>query len=98
VEPGKKGVKGHRNASKYEVVDGGTGYAVQMAIDSEKDVFVFDQNKELWFRWSYNSMRFIQMKETPAITEQNFAGIGTREIKPCGIKAIEDVYIKTFGK
>jgi len=98
VAPGKKGPKGYKNSSKKEVVDGGTGYAVQMAIDAEKEVFVFDQDRNAWHRWSYNSMRFVQMKECPAITEQDFAGIGTREIKPNGVAAIEEVYEKTFGK
>lgn len=97
VEPGKKGSRGFRNSSKLEAVDGGTGYAVQMAIDSEKEVFVFDQDRNAWHRWSYNSMRFVQMKECPAITEQDFAGIGTREIRQNGIAAIEEVYRKTFG-
>jgi len=38
------------------------------------------------------------MKDIPSITSQNFAGIGTREIQPNGIKAIKDVYEKTFNK
>jgi len=97
VSPGKKGPKGYKNSAKWEVVDGGTGYAVQMAIDEEKEVFVFDQERNSWHRWSYNSMKFVPMKECPAITEQDFAGIGTREIKQNGIDAIEEVYRKTFG-
>jgi hypothetical protein len=38
------------------------------------------------------------MKDVPCITSQNFAGIGTREIQPNGIKAIKDVFEKTFNK
>lgn len=98
VGAGQKGSKGYRNSSKLEAVDGGTGYAVQMAIDAEKEVFVFDQERDAWHRWSYNSMRFVPMKECPSITEQDFAGIGTREIRPNGIAAIEEVYEKTFGQ
>ena len=98
VEPGKKGSRGFKNSSRLEAVDGGTGYAVQMAIDAEKEVFVFDQDRNAWHRWSYNSMKFVAMKECPAITEQDFAGIGTREIRQNGIAAIEEVYEKTFGK
>lgn len=97
VDPGKKSNKGYYSKSKYQTVDGGTGYAVMMAIDNNKEVFVFDQNKNNWFRWSYSSMSFIQC-ETPEIKTQNFAGIGTREISPDGIKAIESVYFKTFTK
>lgn len=98
IKAGEKSVKGYKNNSKSDVVDGGTGYAVMMAINQENDVYVFDQIKDRWFRWSYNSLRFVEIKEVPLITEQDFAGIGTREIQPNGIKAIRDVYEKTFLK
>jgi hypothetical protein len=97
VEPGKKGSKGFYNKSEFQVVDGGTGYAVQMAINNGKFVYVFDQNKDKWFRWSYTSLRFIEVTKPLKISYENFAGIGTREIKPNGIKAIEEVYKLTFN-
>lgn len=97
IKAGEKSVKGYKNNSKNDVVDGGTGYAVMMAINQENDVYVFDQIKDKWFRWSYNSLRFVELKEVPLITEQDFTGIGTREIQPNGIKAIRDVYEKTFS-
>jgi len=73
---------------------GGTGYAIQMGINENKPVYVFDQLRDQWYKningeWS-NS-------EIPVLT-QNFAGIGTRELNNLGIKAIEDVYKKTFNK
>lgn len=98
VEPGKKGIKGYYNKSKIQTVDGGTGYAIMCAINNLRDVYVFDQFKLKWFRWSHTTMSFIDLKETPRIGTQNFAGIGTREITTDGIKAIEDVYLKTFNK
>lgn len=98
IKAGEKSSKGYKNNSKSDVVDGGTGYAVMMAINQENDVYVFDQTKDKWFRWSYNALRFMETKEVPSITEQDFAGIGTREIQPNGIKAIRDVYEKTFLK
>lgn len=98
IKAGEKSVKGYKNNSKNDVVDGGTGYAVMMSINQENDVYVFDQTKDKWFRWSYNSLRFVELKEVPQITEQDFAGIGTREIQPNGVKAIRDVYEKTFLK
>jgi len=73
-------------------VSGGTGWAVQMAIDKEIPVFVFCQLARKWFKYS---SRFWIDCETPELT-RNFAGIGTREIDDHGIKAIEDVYKKTF--
>lgn len=96
VDPGKKSPKGYYSKSKFQTVDGGTGYAVMMGINNKKDVYVFDQLKNNWFRWSYSSMSFIQLSEIPIIKTQNFAGIGTREITSDGLKAIEDVYKKTF--
>ena len=71
-----------------QCVAGGTGYAVGMAINHNKPVFVYDQNREHWYTWRRN--RFVECP-IPALTEQ-FAGIGTREIKQCGLDAIRDVY------
>ena len=69
-----------------------------MAINNNKDVYVFDQVKERWFRWSANSVTFIELKSCPKIAVQNFAGIGTRQINEAGIKAIREVYKKTFNQ
>ena len=96
VEPGAKSPKGYYSKAKIQTVDGGTGYAVMMAINNMREVYVFDQIKLKWFRWSYSTMSFIELKETPKIRTHNFAGIGTREITADGIKAIEEVYQKTF--
>lgn len=96
VEPGKKGSKGYANKSIYQVVDGGTGYACMCAIDNKKPVYVFDQGLNKWFRWSYISLSFIEVKDIKIKTE-NFAGIGTRDIKSNGIEAIRDIYKRTFN-
>lgn len=98
VDPGKKGPKGYYSKSKLQTISGGTGYAVMMAILHQKPVYVFDQVKKEWFKWSYNSMSFVVLKETPKISFQNFAGIGTREINEDGIKAIKELYEKTFNR
>lgn len=98
VDPGKKGSLGYYSKAKYQSVDGGTGYAVQMGINNLKEIYVFDQNKIKWFRWSYVSMSFVEVKYTPTIESQNFAGIGTRKINEHGVKAIKDLFIETFGK
>jgi hypothetical protein len=80
-----------------ETVDGGTGWAVQMAVDCDKPVFVFLQDLMGggWFRYmpivGFESCR----GEIPTLTK-NFAGVGTREILPSGIKAIQEVYKKNF--
>lgn len=97
VKVGEKNIKGYYNRGKYDMVDGGTGYAVQMAINNQKPVYVYDQKVNNWFRWSYSSLSFVMMKDSPKINFQNFAGIGTRQITKNGIEAITEVYNKTFN-
>ena len=80
------------------IVKGGTGYAVQMAINEGKPVYVFDGTKAGWYKYDYNSKTFIPT-ETPILTK-NFAGIGSRtlgtqEVINKSIQAIRDVYEQT---
>jgi hypothetical protein len=96
IKPGEKNSKGYYNKGKYDIVDGGTGYAVQMGINNEREVFVFDQVRDKWFRWSYSTLQFVEIKDTPVITNNDFAGIGTRELEPNGLKAIRDIYEKSL--
>jgi hypothetical protein len=96
IKVGDKNSKGYYNKGKYDVVDGGTGYAVMMGINHDKEVFVFDQIRDKWYKWSYTTMKFIEFKDEIKIGVQNFAGIGTRNILPNGIQAIKDIYSNTF--
>jgi hypothetical protein len=96
VDPGKKDSKGYKNKWKQQIVSGGTGYAVMMAVLSERDVYVFDQNIGKWHRWSYLSEKFQQV-EPPLITENQFAGIGTRQLSESGRAAIDSLFEKTFS-
>jgi hypothetical protein len=98
IEPGKKTIKGYYSKSKIQTVDGGTGYCTQMSISNYRMVYVFEQDKDKWFRWSYTSLKFELCGTPPTISSENFAGVGTREIKPNGIKAIEDLYKRTFNQ
>lgn len=77
---------------KNNVVDGGTGWAVQMAIDVNKPVYVFDQERNKWY--TKVDEDWVEIG-TPTLTP-NFAGIGTRNINQNGIEAIRDVYENTF--
>lgn len=92
LKEGDTSKSGYTVSCKSPSVDGGTGYAVQMGIQAGKTVYVFDQNKEKWFKWSYIIEDFIELKVTPKIQTKNFAGIGTREINRAGEKAIEEVF------
>ena len=95
VKKGQKSKKGYTVSCTS--VDGGTGYAVQMAILNEKTVYVFDQETEEWFKWSYIIDKYIKIK-APTIQSKNFAGIGTRDINEAGKKAIEEIFANSFEK
>ena len=87
-----------RFANKLKtIVDGGTGWAVQMAILEGKTVYFFNQDDCMWYTYSSIVGKFTITGGTPTLVE-DFAGIGTREITPRGKKAISDVYDKTFNK
>lgn len=79
---------------KNGIVDGGTGWAVQMAIDDNKPVYVYDQTRKQWF--SNINGQWQVFSGIPKLTK-NFAGIGTRELNQDGKDAIKQVYENTFN-
>lgn len=79
---------------KNSIVEGGTGWAVQMAINEGKPVYVFSQNNGKWYK---NINGKWESSDVPTLTP-NFAGIGTRELNDAGKQAIVDVFTKTFGE
>jgi hypothetical protein len=89
---------------KGNVVEGGTGWAVQMAIDNRTPVYVYDQTTKHWYYYLYKSYEYdkygnsfvLMWNFIPSLTK-NFAGIGTREINQDGITAIKTIYKNTFG-
>lgn len=76
-------------------VSGGTGWAVQMAVDSKKPVYVFDQVNNTWFFFNYEHGIFWPYHTIPKLTE-NFAGVGTRDINDNGVLAIEKILEYNF--
>ena len=95
LRPGEKNSKGYTVRSTIPSVDGGTGYAVQMAIDLHKPVHVFDQQYKHWYRFDYDQNTFVA-EDIPTLTTK-FAGVGTRQINEDGVNAIEQIFEKTFG-
>ena len=59
-------------------VKGGTGYAVAMAVNANKPVYVFDPIKNKWFKRGENA--WTPLSSAPKLTP-NFAGIGTRDVE-----------------
>lgn len=88
--------KGFINRSGKQVVSGGTGWAVEMGIQKNMPIYVFDMDCEQWHQWTYRINMFLEC-DTPILT-QSFAGIGSRQLTEAGIKAIRGVYTKTFNE
>ena len=95
VRPGEKLFPNQINDTRVAVnaaVQGGTGYAVAMAILHGKPVYVYDQERKQWFSNIDGKWRISQI---PTLTK-DFAGIGSRNLNEDGKKAIEEVYNKTI--
>lgn len=72
------------------VVSGGTGWTVQMALDTNKECFFFEQNINEWLKFDYDTQKFKLYNSIPNLTN-NFAGVGTRKINDNGINAIHKI-------
>jgi hypothetical protein len=96
IAPGEVDYQGYTNETGKEIVAGGTGWAVEMAIQKGKPVYVFDMTAKMWYYWDNNWNGFVPLLDAPTLTK-SYAGIGSRLLTPEGEKAIEDVYINTFN-
>lgn len=77
------------------IVYGGTGWAIQMAIDHNvEDIYIFHQGANIWLKYNYKNKLFDKIDYIPTL-KKSFAGIGTRNLKPNGLQAIIDVYNQT---
>ena len=90
LDPKEQGERIPNNTSR-QIVDGGTGYAVELAIQHNKPVYVFNQKDDKWYTWKD---KFVEC-EQPTLTE-NFAGIGTRNLSMEGSHAIRRLFVDTF--
>ena len=104
VGEGEKIFPDQKNDTRYAIapsVTGGTGYAVGMAINHNKPIYVYNQGKiknsyeQGWYRYDYSTKDFVKT-EIPTLTN-NFAGIGSRTLSQNDIKQIENVYNRTFS-
>lgn len=76
-----------------DTVKGGTGWGVELAKLFNRPVHVYDQEKKEWFAWKDN--RWVE--DTPVITDNTFAGTGTRNLTADGKRAIHDLFERSFG-
>ena len=81
-----------------KIVNGGTGWAVQMAIDNRKPVYFYNQDELQWYEVRYDKdgagFSFVKRPSAPVLTIR-FAGIGSRELSEYGRKAIADTFLAT---
>lgn len=93
VYPGQRNKQGYIVKSKIPSIDGGTGYAVQMAINMDKPVHVFDYTKNKWYVYDKNKKDFVE-EQTPQLTPR-FTGIGSRDI--ANVDWIKDVVKNVYN-
>lgn len=76
-------------------VRGGTGWGVELARLWKKPLFVFDQERRSWFRWSGRAW---EMAQPPVISTETFAGVGTQDLTDDGRRAIAELFMRSFGE
>ena len=76
-------------------VRGGTGWGAELARLWRKPLFVFDQTKKSWFRWTGTAW---EIAAPPVITTELFAGVGTQNLNEDGKQAILELFVRSFGQ
>ena len=75
-------------------VKGGTGWGAEFAKLCNKPLFVFDQDRDGWFRWTGREW---SPESAPVIQHVHFTGTGTRSMEDNGKKAIEALFDRSFA-
>ena len=74
-------------------IKGGTGWGVELAKFFNRDISVFDQDKERWFKWADSQWH----EDEPSIPQRTFAATGTRNLTDAGRAAIKALFERSFG-
>jgi hypothetical protein len=74
-------------------VRGGTGWGAEFAKLCDKPLFVFDQQRQGWFRWE--PTRWTPVRH-PVISKAKFTGTGTRSLTEAGAQAISELFSRSF--
>ena len=75
-------------------VKGGTGWGAEFAKLCNKPLFVFDQARGAWFRWTGEDW---EADPAPRIGHPHFTGTGTRFLEPAGREAIDALFARSFA-
>jgi hypothetical protein len=75
-------------------VKGGTGWGVELAKLFNRNVHVFDQDKNAWFTWNHDEWK----QGEPTLPESGaFSATGTRHLSDGGREAIEDLFRRSLA-
>ncbi len=75
-------------------VTGGTGWSVELARMWNKKLWVFDQDKDGWYRWTGDEWS----PGEPVIDVAHVCGTGTRYLTDTGRAAIDALFARSFPK
>ena len=75
-----------------QTVRGGTGWGAEFAKLCNKPLWVFDQDRDSWFRWDGSNWAPATGAAAPAIAHPHFTGTGTRNLHDNGRQAIADLF------
>jgi hypothetical protein len=78
-------------------VRGGTGWGAEFAKLCNKPLFVFDQEKDCWDRWTGTEWAVCTGRDLPIVTHPHFTGTGTRQLHDNGRKAIAELFARSFS-
>jgi hypothetical protein len=73
-------------------VTGGTGWSVELARMWNKRTWVFDQDRDAWFRWDGSAW----VPGEARVVTPTFCGTGTRYLAPNGQRAIDELFLRSF--
>jgi hypothetical protein len=76
-----------------DTVKGGTGWGAEFAKLHNKPLYVFDQVRDGWHRWTGEAWEPIA---APTIVHAHFTGTGTRFLEANGLAAIDDLLARSF--
>lgn len=77
-------------------VKGGTGWGAEFAKLCNKPLFVFDQTRDGWSKWTGDDWEALPPTSAPVISHPHFTGTGTRSLEANGRRAIEELLSRSF--
>ena len=83
---------GHFDTAKPHMLQGGTGWSVQMALEQQKPVCVYTDR---WYQFDYPQQRFVQC-HPPYLHPQNTTIVGSRRITLQMTQELRNLFQRTI--